>query len=206
MIVKVSKKPCYLYQFDTDQHADWGKYIDLKSEPDRSSELPEVKEWPAFGDFLRDINRCEAVRTVGCGLNAPMPDDRKFRLPFVEVVLNHPLAEHSPRAVSRLCDVLLTKLDQPAKAQNAGVELTRSTAYLPCDEQLISLRLWLGPRGTKPVAPVQEQKVEMRTRIASMFPFIVAALQEEKIENFARIAEGEMAEWNQKVQQLRKQA
>lgn len=43
-----------------------GKYIDLKNEPGRAVELPEAREWPAFGDFIEAINRCPAFRTAGC--------------------------------------------------------------------------------------------------------------------------------------------
>jgi hypothetical protein len=199
MQVSLSKGPCYLVQLDDDKGTNRAKFVDLKRYPNLTDELPEVIEWPTLGDLLRGINGdCEAIRTIGCGLNLPTPDYRD-RHDFVEITLYHPLTEHSPRARKRLCDVLLAQLEQSPHVANTAVELTRSTAYLPGDEVLVSLRLWLraAPLPAYPfvITPEVEPRTEERARIATTFPFIIAALKDQRIEDYLRIAEEEMAGW-----------
>lgn len=42
-------------------------YFDYKRNPDRISDIPEVKGWPEFEDFIRAINTSEGFfRTLGC--------------------------------------------------------------------------------------------------------------------------------------------
>lgn len=41
-------------------------YIDLKEEPDRSGELPEVQGWPELKTAIDKINAHKMFRTLGC--------------------------------------------------------------------------------------------------------------------------------------------
>ncbi len=182
MPVVVSPGMCCLF-VDTDAGSHRTKFVDLKAHPERTDELPEVKMHPKLGDFLREINGCKAVRSVGCGCNALAPSNNRAH--FVDIGLYDPLAEHSPRAVCYLRDILETKLSQTIHDRSVSVEIAFSTAFLPGDEQLLSLRLFL--HGTSPAAR----------------PAIVAALREQKIEDYIRIAEEEMAGWSQKAKQIR---
>jgi hypothetical protein len=47
---------CRTTQHDKAISARQGAYIDLKKEPQRIDELSEATEWPALGDFIRQIN------------------------------------------------------------------------------------------------------------------------------------------------------
>lgn len=41
-------------------------YIDLKQEPERSAELPEVKDWPELKTAIDKINAHRLFKTLGC--------------------------------------------------------------------------------------------------------------------------------------------
>ncbi len=43
-------------------------YVDLRREPHRQGEIPELREWPALADLVADLNAPTSVfSTVGCG-------------------------------------------------------------------------------------------------------------------------------------------
>ena len=57
---------CQVRQFSLDVSKKQGRYLDLKLHPEHAAELPEANEWPALGEFIEAINRCNAFRTSGC--------------------------------------------------------------------------------------------------------------------------------------------
>jgi hypothetical protein len=171
MIVRFNTTPYCVQQYAEDVSDKQGKYIDLKQQPERASELPEANEWPAFGDFLEQINRCEAFRTVGCSLDCPFdcdaPDDGQA--PFVEIALDHEMIRNSREALRHLYCGHLRYLHIPVINREFELQVNDSTAQLPDGQELVSLRLWLlGPRPAVEVA----------------FSLIVAVLKEFPIDHY----------------------
>ncbi|HEY2839555.1 MAG TPA: hypothetical protein VGJ26_10415 [Pirellulales bacterium] len=69
MKIKYDTKSSTTFLFDHDVSDSQGRYVDLRKSPDRVTELPEAKSWPAFGEFLQSINTTKAFRTFGCAVS-----------------------------------------------------------------------------------------------------------------------------------------
>jgi hypothetical protein len=172
MIVRLNERStCDVFQTEKDVSAKRGKYIDLKKQPERANELPETKEWPAFGAFLEALNRCEAIRTAGCSLDGESPSGEIA--PFVEIVLDHEWTQHSPTALRHLY-CRLHELNVPGVAGNFILEVCRSTAHMPDGGDLDSFRLWL--LGSRP-------------ELETAFPLIVAKFKGQLIRDYVPVAE-----------------
>jgi len=155
---------CAIFQHSRDVSAKQGKYIDVKLEPQRISELPEAKEWPALGSFLVDLNKTNLFRTTGCNSNYNQVEGG-HAAPFVDVALDDLRLRPSEEACAQMREKLLS-LDGSPVAEDLIIELVQSEATMPDGEIVPSTRVWfLG----------EKQQAE------AAFPLIVAALESETV-------------------------
>ena len=144
MLVKIVV-PCCSQQHKQGGGAHWRRHLDLKAHPERASELPEAKEWPALGDFVEAINRCSAFRTCGCAASSSFSE-----VPFVNIAFNEPQLRASA-AVYRQLSNQIHRLDGTNIVESFAVELSTISANLPDREEISALRIWLlGADGRPP--------------------------------------------------------
>ena len=136
MLVKIVV-PCCSQQHKQGGGAHWRRHLDLKAHPERASELPEAKEWPALGDFVEAINRCSAFRTCGCAASSSFSE-----VPFVDIAFNEPQLRASA-AVYRQLSNQIHRLDGTNIVESFAVELSTISANLPDREEISALRIWL---------------------------------------------------------------
>ena len=92
-----SAMTCAIFQHSRELSAKQGKYLDVKLEPGRIGELPEAKEWPAFGRFLIEVNMTNLFRTTGCNSNYNQVEGG-HAAPFVDIALDDPRLRPSEAA------------------------------------------------------------------------------------------------------------
>jgi hypothetical protein len=192
VIVRFNKvMACKVRQVASDVSASRGRYLDLKLNPEQAADLPEAKEWPALGEFIEAVNRCEGFCTSGCTASGVTPGGHEA--PYVDIYLSHPLARMSPAAVQKLVSEL-EKLNDKRTLRGFVLELCDSTASLPSGEEMIrSLRLWfIGKRPDAEQAfalvlarlrghdvadyiPLAEQDFRSREQAAVRFRILVSA-------------------------------
>ena len=79
---------CQIRQLNSDVSDRRGKYLDLKTYPDRAGELPEARIWPAVGAFIGDVNRINSFQTFGCTAEGVTPGGHEA--PFVDIAFAAP--------------------------------------------------------------------------------------------------------------------
>jgi hypothetical protein len=167
---------CQVRQFTNNVSANQGKYLDLKRDPDRAAELPEAKEWPAFGNFIAAINTCEGFRTSGCMVNGLTPGGHPA--PYVDVFFDNAKVRASQSPLRRLAAELL-ELNDATSLPKFKLELCNSEARLPDGERVLSLRLWL---------------IGSRSDAEAAFPEIIARLSDQVLGDFITLAESDRQE------------
>ena len=171
MLVKIVV-PCCSQQHKQGGGAHWRRHLDLKAHPERASELPEAKEWPALGDFVEAINRCSAFRTCGCAASSSFSE-----VPFVDIAFNEPQLRASA-AVYRQLSNQIHRLDGTNIVESFAVELSTISANLPDREEISALRIWL---------------LGARWEAADAFHAIVGVLAQQDIGEYVAIAKRERA-------------
>lgn len=141
--MKVSVEPevgCWCH-LDKEEIPDGeGPFIDLKSEPERSNELPEVKEWPALWDFIMKINLLPALRTAGCKASGHTPGGLNH--PFVDVALaDDRLALHEELNV--YLRTSFERLQHVVFEDDFRLAVWGSRSHLPGDREVETMRIWL---------------------------------------------------------------
>jgi hypothetical protein len=135
---------CQVYQLNHDWSAKQGQYIDLKAHPERANELPESKEWPALGEFIRSINETPLFRTTGCNVSGATPGSHTA--PYVDIAFVDDAVARSRAACALLAKKILC-YDGIDVANDCTIELRASSAFFPDGYRVSSLRLWfLGER------------------------------------------------------------
>ncbi len=121
-----------------------GGYINFKHEPDRAAESPEAVEWPALGEFVKQINRRSLFQTTSWKASGRKAEGLAH--PFVDLAFSDEALAHSEKAYARLRDQLLTLRENRA-APDFPVIIWDGCAVRRDTTRIRSLRLWLaGPR------------------------------------------------------------
>lgn len=176
MIIRFADTSCRIQQHSYDKSANQGRYIDLKTEPNRTCELPEAREWAELGEFIESVNRLPQFRTCGCMASGSTPGGHAA--PFVDISFDHVDLRQSTQVIrtlaNRLCELTITD-----PTDDFVLELCESSANLPDNKSLTSLRLWL---------------LGNRTDAAKIFPIIISFLQGQNIEEYIPLARKEKHE------------
>jgi len=104
------------------------------------NELPEAKEWPALGNFVKAINRLEQFRTCGC--TASGRTEGGYEAPFVDIAFDDQRLWNSSAAYDHL-SAHFVNLHETDTAGQFVLELCGCGATLPDGKDILSLRLWL---------------------------------------------------------------
>jgi hypothetical protein len=126
MLVRFNNEmTCHVQQHNKDISTHQGRYLDLKLYPELASGLPEAREWPALGEFVGAINKCEAFCTCGCTASGITPGGHEA--PFVDIAFADKRLRTSPGANEKLSSKLL-ELDGATIADDFIVELCNCSA------------------------------------------------------------------------------
>ncbi len=151
-----------------------GAFVDLKKSPERVLELPEARDWPAFGKFLADINRLADWRTSGSKAIGKTPGGHDA--PFVDVAFCDPVVAQSENAQAVFRSAICELNDITSIAPDLTIELCASLGMYPDGEEAQATRIWL---------------IGSRQQAELAFPVLLGFMAGQPAEMYRKIAEDE---------------
>ncbi len=141
MLVRLSTStPCCMELHAKAIAANLARQLNRKSHPEKSREPSDARGWPAFADFLREINKCSVFCTCGCNISSSA--HRDGAAPFVDIAFSDARLRNSPTASLEL-SCRLSVLDGASVSAGITVEVSPIGVTLPDGQRANFLRLWI---------------------------------------------------------------